>query len=199
MPKNRLKSWLKSRKFKFLVISIALTLLLDFTFIYYGDIHLTDNSGNMSELHLVSNEPTYFYIQMNTTGPSYFFPVGEVHVSFSNNYANAIKNFTVKMSLDNSTWIDVPFSAIPQTADIGQTQLSGLYTRVYVVVYFPPQLVYGTVPVNIVENSFHLSVSVDAPYTPQTWLLLVLMSIALFSFTIQIIDFFFKEPQKTFR
>ena len=196
MLKRKAKNWLKSKKFAIFLVALISTLVLDIVLVQVGDIHASANAGIMKGLPLISATPTYFYVQMNVSGPSYFFPVGEVGASFSNPYANEISNFTVKMSLDNSTWVNVPFSSTPKIVDLGQAQLNGFYVRVYVVLYFPPQSGYGTVPANVVVKAFNLHVYVDAPYTPQTWLLLILLFIALFSFIIQITDFFFKEKKK---
>jgi hypothetical protein len=190
-----IKNLLRHRKAIILLLSIVLVLISDYPILVLADIHVSNTTGSTG--FKVSNEPSYFYLQINGTGPNYFYPVAYVNVSCSNPYANEIGTFECYMSLDNSSWTDIPFSTVPKIVELGDIQLNSLSTKIYVKCYFPPQSVQNqTASAQTIEQSFRASVNIDAPYTFQTAIITTLLDIALFSFFLQILDFLFDRNTK---
>lgn len=100
------------------------------------------------------------------------------------------------MSTDNSTWVNVPLSKDTQKlVEIGDVQLNSFSVRIYVQYFLPPQAnlnqtVAGSV--QTIQDSFAGRINIQAPYTPQTDVIIFLVTIALISFWLQILDFLIK-------
>ena len=186
------KYMIKHRRAVILLLTIVLVIISDIILFHTGDINATDPSV-FSTTFTVSNTTSYFYFQANTSGPSYFFSAGKVYQSISNPYANEIGIFNVYMSTDNSSWVAIPFSNTEKLVEIGEVQLNSFSIKIYVKYFFPPQpVVNETVSVKTIEESFIGKTIIKIPYTPQTDIIIFLVTVAMFSFILQILDFLFK-------
>lgn len=77
-----LKYLLKHRKITIILLTILLVTISDVFTFRTGDITIANPVGTST--FKAANQTSYFYYQQNTTGPSYFFPVGKVFVALSN-------------------------------------------------------------------------------------------------------------------
>jgi hypothetical protein len=103
----------------------------------------------------ISNETTFGSPFKAFVKKGYFDSVGEVYVYMSSPYANDWNTFNVWMSLDNSSWIIVPFleSATDnrtQMANLGVINLGNPQLTIYQKWYIPPQTMF--VPPNVTKQ-----------------------------------------------
>jgi hypothetical protein len=96
----------------------------------------------------------------------------------------------VSINNDNVSWVEIPLLNVSKLTDVGIATMDAFDLNVYTRFYFPPQ--NQTASASIIQ-SFDLIIEVDPLYTPQTWVIIVLLCIAIFSFTLQILDFLFKK------
>lgn len=171
-----------------LLLSFVLTLVFMLFFLAASRTYL-ERSG---EIYATANSTVYSDFIISSTGPNYFFPNAEVHVIFRNSYGNALQNVSAWMSLDNSTWVQVPFSNGENDVMIGITPLNGFSTTVYSRIYCTDSnVIVGNQSMHTTDllytSTFHLYfVSI---LTPQSLVVLFLVAIAIFSFLVQILEF----------
>jgi len=105
-------------------------------------------SSTLSSSFTMANETIFFPpVQIDTNGPGYFESVGRIYAYFSSPYASVFNNFSVWMSLDNSSWTKVPLLPLQtdnrtKMGDLGLVGLDNFRIRIYVKYYFPPQTIY---------------------------------------------------------
>jgi hypothetical protein len=143
-----------------------------------------------------TNLTVYSSVEIESTGPNYFYPNAEIFAYFESPYADALKNVDYWMSLDNSSWVKVPFSGVRQEVSIGKTSLNGFPNTVYFKCYCPEEnvTVQGRSE-SIVEllNSSTWGIFYTSIFTSQSLVLMLLVGIAVFSFLLQILDFMTRE------
>lgn len=101
-----------------------------------------------------------------------FDSVGEVYVYMYSPYANDWNTFNVWMSLDNSSWVIVPFlesttNNRTQMADLGLINYGNPQLTTYVKYYVPPQAIF--LPPNVTKqdaSNFDIHVIVQREATP---------------------------------
>jgi hypothetical protein len=133
-------------------------------------------------------------------GPSYFFPSADVSVSLTNPYAKYIENVTVYYSINNSTWVQIPFSNTPNYTKIGTVPLNSFSIPIYLKIYFQTQDVKPqnqTVPFADVIISFHDEIEFTPLIGSQGCVIFIVLGIAVFSFVLQILDFLTKDDKKS--
>jgi hypothetical protein len=123
-----------------LVLGIIVTLILQYT-----------ESTQIESLTLtttitISNETVFSLPYEGFVKKGYFDSVATVYVYLSSPYANCWKTFNVWMSLDNSSWLIVPFlesttNNYSQMANLGFINLGNPQLTIYQKHYVPPQTV----------------------------------------------------------
>jgi len=103
----------------------------------------------------ISNETMFGSPFRGLVEKGYFDSVGEVYVHMSSPYANDWNTFNVWMSLDNSSWVIVPFLESvtdnrTQMADLGFINLGNPQLTIYMKYYIPPQTVF--LPPNVTKQ-----------------------------------------------
>jgi hypothetical protein len=151
-----------------------------------------------------SNEPYYFTIKTYYTGPNYIFPYADLSFAVVNQYNDKISGFHFYVSFDNSSWVEIPLTRllnIPQDfppipnfilTDVGTIPLNGFSNTLDAKCVFPPQGFDNATQTRIL-NSFQAYMYVQAIWTPQSIATVILVSVALMSFIIQILDFWTRE------
>jgi hypothetical protein len=94
----------------------------------------------------ISNETRFGAPSQNLIKKGYFDSVGEVFVYLSSPYAKYWQTFNVWMSLDNASWITVPFlesatGNLTQMANLGSISFGDPQLTIYLKYYVPPQTV----------------------------------------------------------
>ncbi len=181
----------KKRRFsKVNILLIAFFLTLFLVLILFG---LSRTSLEASgSLYASENQTVFSDLTINPTGPNYFFPTAEVHVFFKNLHYNLLENVSVRMSLDNSSWIEVPLSDNNRDVVIGITSLNGFSTVVYAQTYCPHYIVVVDNQTVSAIDLFYTSsydVYLVSILSAQSIVVIVLVSIAIFSFLLQILEF----------
>lgn len=161
-------------------------------------------NGHPSNPFRESAEPYYLDIKTNYTGPNYFFPSATLAFAVANEYSDEIKEFHFFISFDNSSWVEIPLTKplhiIPDPFPelnytltyVGRLPLNGFSNEFYAKCVFPPQGLNDTANARIMD-AFGAYMLVSPLWTPQSTATVVLVSVALLSFIIQILDFCFKE------
>jgi hypothetical protein len=185
-----------TRKVTVLLISLIITL---FFILALLAISRTQFAPLKEGFYLTAGETTYSNIKIELAGPNYFFPNAEIHTIFESHYGNSLENVTVCLSLDNSTWVAVPFSSGAHDVIIGSTHLDGFPTPVYLKCYSQDATVmFQNQSLSIYDaiNSSDWYFTSYSIITSQSIVLLCLTSIAIFSFLVQILDFLAKDKLK---
>lgn len=193
---------LNDRKRNILFWSFFLTLIFDSVLI--GFSFRFANNEHLSNPFHESVEPYYFTIRTNYTGPNYFFPYANLAFAVANKYNDEISGFHFFLSFDNSSWIEIPLTKplnVPPDfppepnyilTDVGIVSLNGFSNVLYAKCVFPSQGFNDATHARIM-NSFEAYMYVEPIWTPQSIATMVLVSVALISFIIQILDFWVKE------
>ncbi|MGD0979575.1 MAG: hypothetical protein ABR962_10620 [Candidatus Bathyarchaeia archaeon] len=184
------------RKIKVFLLSAVITTILLLVIFLIGESGLTSSTPFVIE----NTSPCYSSSNIDTRGPSYFFPSADVSVSLTNPYAKYIENLTVYYSINNSTWVQVPFSDTPNYTRIGTVPLDSFSIPVYLKVSFQIQDVEmqnQTVPFVTVLRNFHNDIAFTPLISSQTWVIFILLGIATFSFVLQILDFLTKDDKES--
>lgn len=193
----------KNRKWNILIWSLILTMVFDIVLIRIS-IQFT-NKEAPSHPFYESTEPYYFTIKTYYTGPNYFFPYANVAFAFINQYNDEISGFHVYISFDNSSWVEIPLtkpSNIPPDpfgggpnvilTDVGIIPLNGFSNILYAKCIFPPQGFDNATQTRIM-NSFQGYMYFNSVWIPQSVATVILVSVALMSFIIQILDFWVEK------
>jgi hypothetical protein len=191
----RIEKGLISKKTKIFGLSLALTIILLIVILAVGTYKYNRIMGSLVIPSSETNEPFYQTLDISSTGPNYFFPYVTVSESLTSKYYKAIANFSLSMSVDNSTWIKVPLSNEVKSVEIGIIPANSFTSTIYVKTYFPTQNVIvqnQTIPLIDVINSFHGVITITPYFTPQSWVILILLLVAVFSFILKILEFIFK-------
>ncbi|MGD0450199.1 MAG: hypothetical protein ABSA79_03960 [Candidatus Bathyarchaeia archaeon] len=170
------------KKWKVFMASIFITIFLFVSILIIGAWHLEGvKNFYMNE----SSEPTFSFFQITTTGSNYFFPNGIAHFSLSNPYSDEIKDFHFYVSFDNQSWVELPVSNTTNYVQAGETPV-GMDINVFTMSTFPSQ--NTTLPIN---SSFQFSFFISPIMTPETIVIMIVLIIAIFSFTLQILEYIF--------
>jgi len=118
----------------------------------------------------------------------FFESIAKVYVCLSSPYVSCWKTFNVWMSLDNSSWIAIPFLESPtndtaQMAMLGFIQLDNPQIKIYQKYYIPPQTIY--LPVNVTkQDAYDLksNVVVKKEATPADRIQWIIAFFAVFAF-----------------
>jgi hypothetical protein len=193
----------KDRKRNIVIWSFILTLFFDFVLIGIS-FQFTGKEIPSHPLH-ESIAPYYFTIKTYYTGPNYF-PYADLSFAVTNQYDDNISGFHFFLSLtpDNSSWVEIPLTKplnIPPDfppqpnvilTGVGIVPLNGFSNVLYAECIFPPQGFDNATQTRIL-NSFQAYVYIQVIWTPQSIAAFILVSVALMSFIIQILDFWTKE------
>jgi hypothetical protein len=191
----------RNRKESILVVSIILTvifvsLLISFSFQFA-------NNQKFNPFH-ESAGPYYFTFRPNDTGPNYFFPYASLDFAVANKYIDEISGFHFFLSFDNSSWVEIsltkPLNIPPDfppepnyiLTHVGIISLNGFSNVLYAKCVFPLQGFNETTQTRII-NSFEGYLYISPCWTPYSIAAIILLSVALLSFIIQILDFCFKD------
>jgi hypothetical protein len=134
----------------------------------------------------ISNETMFSALYEAFVRKGVFDSVGRVYVYMSSPYANYWKTFNVWMSLDNSSWIIVPFLESPtnnltQMANLGLVNLGNPQLTIYQKYYIPPQTML--LPSNVTKqdaSNFKSNVLVKREATPADTTQWILVFFAVF-------------------
>lgn len=180
-------------KTSILLIAYFFTIIFVLVLLAVSRTYIVKDEG---EFYATANEIVYSNVEIGSTGPNYFFPNAEVHSVFESRYPDMLENVSVWMSLDNSTWVKVPFSSGNQDVIIGTTSLNGFPTTIYQKVYCPDVNVSvqnQSIQVIDLFYSSNYTIYFTSIFTSQSLVLLLLVGVAIFSFIVQILDFLAKE------
>jgi hypothetical protein len=192
----------KDRKRAIVIWSFVLTMIFDIVLIGTS-FQFTNKEVPSHPLH-ESTEPYYFTIKTNYVGPNYFFPYANLDFAVINQYNDEISGFHFFLSFDNASWVEIPLTKplnIPPDfppepnfilTNVGIIPLNGFSNVLYAKCVFPRQGFDNATQTRIF-NSFQVYVYVETIWTPQSIATVVLVSVALMSFIIQILDFWTKE------
>jgi hypothetical protein len=175
-----------------------------FDFVLIGtSIRFTNKEAPSHPFH-ESTEPYYFTMKTYYAGPNYLFPYASVAFAVINQYNDEISGFYFYISLDNSSWVEIPLTKplnIPPDpfggpsailTDVGIIPLNGFSNVIYAKCIFPPQGFDNATQTRIM-NSFQGYVYISSVWIPQSVATVILVSVALLSFIIQILDFWVEK------
>lgn len=192
----------KDRKRNILFWSFILTLFFDI-FLIGTSFKFTNKEVPPHPFH-ESTEPYYFTIKTYYTGPNFFFPYANVAFAVVNPYNDEIDEFHFSISFDNSSWVEIPLTKPLNFApdffgesnviltNVGTIPLNGFSNVLYAKCIFPPQGSDNATQTRIM-NSFQAYIDVESIWIPQSVVTVLLASVALMSFIIQILDFLVKK------
>jgi hypothetical protein len=193
----------KDRKRAIVIWSFVLTLIFDGVLIGTS-FQFTGKEVPSHPIH-ESIEPYYFTSKTYYTGPNYFFPYADLSFAVTNQYADNISGFHFFLSFDNSSWVEIPltkplnlppdpFSPEPNVilTHVGIIPLNAFSNVLYAKCVFPLQG-FDNATQNKILSAFQAYVYVSNIWTPLSIATIVLVSVALMSFIIQILDFWTKE------
>jgi hypothetical protein len=193
----------KERKRAIVIWSLILTLIFDFILIGISFQFTGKEVPSSHPIH-ESTEPYYFIMKTYYTGPNIFFPYANLDFAVANQYSDKISGFHFFLSFDNSSWVEIPLTKpLNVTPDfppepnfiltnVGIIALNGFSNVLYAKCIFPPQEFDNATDARIL-NAFQAFVYVEPIWTPQSVATFILVSVALMSFIIQILDFWTKE------
>jgi hypothetical protein len=181
-------------KYSVLLISVVVTVILVIILFVVGTVGII----NATDYSFGTNtNPSYSLDTINTRGPNYFFPYADVYTYVYSPYAKYIENFTFYESTDNSTWFKVPISDTKDYIKIGTASLNGFSTTIYQKIYFQYEnITIQNQTVSTADMSFVSQYYFSSLPTPQTLVIFILLTIAVFSFVLQIVDFLFRDEAK---
>lgn len=178
-------------KRKAIILFVALFLMLSLDYVFYENSFGITNV--VSSHQLVQSEVPYnAEISVSTIGPNYFFPYSYISSTLTNKYSDEIKGFNLEMSTDNVSWVEIPLSNVNKFTSFGIISINTFSDTVYARVSFPNQNQTESTTNNIL-SSFTWSIEINPLFTPETIVVFILLSLALFSFVVQILDFVFTE------
>jgi hypothetical protein len=157
-----------------LLISIFLTITFVITLLFISRTYIEQVGGNF---FYGENETTYSNLEFASTGPNYFFPNAEVHTKFEVSNYKLLENVSIWMSVDNLTWVRYS---------------SNIYVKSY---GSDAQVIFGDklTPIYQVLNACEFRFTYMSILSSQSIIVLILVSLAVFSFLIQILDFLAKD------
>ena len=150
-------------------------------------------------LTVFANKTTFSPPFKGLVKKGYFNSLGEVYVCMSSQYAHYWETFNVWMSLDNYSWVAVPFlesaSNNPtEMAYLGPIDLGNPQLTIYLKSYIPPQTI--SLPPNVTQQDIEnikSSVIVKLQATPADTTQLILSFFTIFEVILGIISL---ETQK---
>ena len=136
----------------------------------------------------ISNETMFSSPYEAFVKKGFFDSVGRVYVYMSSPYANCWQTFKVWMSLDNSSWVIVPFLESPtnnltQMASLGLINFDKPQLTIYQKYYIPPQTIL--LPSNVTKqdaSNFKSNVLVKRQATPAETIQWILVFFSVFGF-----------------
>lgn len=175
----------------------------------YGVTHVLEYVGKLDiesyeapAAFTISPETRYFSIQIRTKGPSYFNSIGRIYVYFSSPCANFFETFEVAMSLDNASWVNIPFYSFQSNdyskfADLGLIGLDGLVITIYGRYHIPPQTM--NLPSNVTKedvlNGLKGNISIRKEIAPRDATVEFLVGITLFGAILRVLDLLFLKKE----
>jgi hypothetical protein len=154
----------------------------------------------------VSTAP-YFFNDSVRLLPSYFSSFSEVSVCAYSKYATAFQILETRLSLDNKTWVNVPYlqiSSAPDNSDSYTTLGTVLLDKPTIVTiygwsYLPPQNL--TLPPGVTEQMLYDSLNVMTRFrlmeSPRDTVLKILVGVSLFSAYLGVMRLFRDEWAKS--
>lgn len=136
-----------------LVVSLALSFIVTSILQYLESTQI--ESITLTTTLTISNETIFSPSYEGFVKKGYFDSVAKVYVYLSSPYANYWETFNVWMSLDNSSWVTVPFlesitNNYTQMADLGLVSLNDPQLTIYQKQYIPPQTL--NLPPNVTKQ-----------------------------------------------
>jgi hypothetical protein len=177
--------------------SVALTFFLQYT------ESTQVESLTITTTITIANETTFSLPYEGFVKKGYFDSVATIYVYLSSPYASYWETFNVWMSLDNSSWVSIPFlesntTDKSQMANLGLISLGNPKLTIYQKNYVPPQTIL--LPPNVTkENASNLLakgvIKKQAIPSDTTQWILVFLTVfgALFAVIAVILDYYFSD------
>jgi len=135
------------------VVALILSIVVTFVLQYAESTQV--ESLALTTMITISNETMFSAPFEAFVKKGYFDSVATVYVHLSSPYANCWNTFNVWMSLDNSSWVNVPFlesttKNYSQMANLGLINLGDPKLTIYQKHYVPPQTIL--LPPNVTKQ-----------------------------------------------